>query len=135
MATSPKKTNSAPGVKAGATPALDSEIAHRLIDPFETLYMGVIRTTYLVSAQGLVTHAWPNVKVPGHAQAVLQALANPTTATNPTTTNTNPAKPKPKQQPKPKPATSTKPTKAPKPRTTTKPAAKKPTRAKPTRRR
>ncbi|MCA3006379.1 MAG: peroxiredoxin, partial [Phycisphaerales bacterium] len=98
-------------------------------------YMGVIRTTYLVNAQGLITHAWPNVKVPGHAQAVLQALANPTAATNPAATNTNPAKPKPKPKSKPKPATSTKPTKAPKPRTTKKPAAKKATPTKPTRRR
>lgn len=45
MATSLKKTNPAQGTKIGAAPALDSEIAHRLIDPFETLYMGVIRTS------------------------------------------------------------------------------------------
>ncbi len=37
-------------------------------------YMGVVRTTYLIDADGKVAHRWDKVKVPGHADAVLQAL-------------------------------------------------------------
>jgi thioredoxin-dependent peroxiredoxin len=36
--------------------------------------MGIVRTTYLLDAQGRVTHVFPKVKVEGHAQAVLEAL-------------------------------------------------------------
>lgn len=38
-------------------------------------YMGVERTTCLVDANGVVTHVWNKVKVPGHAEEVLAALA------------------------------------------------------------
>ncbi|MDX7950045.1 peroxiredoxin [Lichenihabitans sp. Uapishka_5] len=41
-------------------------------------YMGVERTTVLIGRDGAVAQIWPNVKVPGHAEAVLaaaQALA------------------------------------------------------------
>jgi peroxiredoxin Q/BCP len=36
-------------------------------------YMGVERTTVLVDRQGKVSAIWPKVRVPGHAQAVLEA--------------------------------------------------------------
>ncbi|HEY8564920.1 MAG TPA: thioredoxin-dependent thiol peroxidase [Beijerinckiaceae bacterium] len=36
-------------------------------------YMGVERTTYLIDAEGKVAQIWPKVKVPGHAQEVLEA--------------------------------------------------------------
>ena len=36
-------------------------------------YMGVERTTVLVDADGTVAKPWPKVKVPGHAEAVLEA--------------------------------------------------------------
>lgn len=36
-------------------------------------YMGVERTTVLVAPDGTVTEIWNKVKVPGHAQAVLDA--------------------------------------------------------------
>ncbi|MCK5931879.1 MAG: thioredoxin-dependent thiol peroxidase [Fulvimarina manganoxydans] len=36
-------------------------------------YMGVERTTVLVSADGTVAKLWSKVKVPGHAEAVLEA--------------------------------------------------------------
>lgn len=36
-------------------------------------YMGVERSTYLVDADGKVAKAWRKVKVPGHAEAVLEA--------------------------------------------------------------
>ena len=37
-------------------------------------YMGVVRTTYLIDPKGKVARRWDKVKVPGHAEAVLQAL-------------------------------------------------------------
>ena len=37
-------------------------------------YMGVERSTFLVDPDGGVVQAWRGVKVPGHAQAVLDAL-------------------------------------------------------------
>lgn len=37
-------------------------------------YMGVERTTILVGPDGKVVRVWPKVKVPGHAQAVLDAV-------------------------------------------------------------
>jgi peroxiredoxin Q/BCP len=37
-------------------------------------YLGIIRTTYLLSTTGRVLRRWDNVKVPTHAAAVLAAL-------------------------------------------------------------
>jgi peroxiredoxin Q/BCP len=37
-------------------------------------YMGVERTTYLVAPDGKIAKIWNKVKVPGHAQAVLDAI-------------------------------------------------------------
>jgi peroxiredoxin Q/BCP len=37
-------------------------------------YMGVVRTTYLIDAAGRVARRWDKVKVPGHAEAVLEAV-------------------------------------------------------------
>ena len=36
-------------------------------------YMGMERATFLIAADGRVVKAWPKVKVPGHAEAVLAA--------------------------------------------------------------
>lgn len=36
-------------------------------------YMGVERTTFLIGPDGTITEIWNKVKVPGHAQAVLEA--------------------------------------------------------------
>jgi peroxiredoxin Q/BCP len=36
-------------------------------------YMGIERATFLVDRDGTVQRAWRNVKVPGHAQEVLEA--------------------------------------------------------------
>ncbi|MFD1197333.1 peroxiredoxin [Brucella gallinifaecis] len=36
-------------------------------------YMGVERTTFLIDAEGRIAHIWEKVKVPGHAEAVLEA--------------------------------------------------------------
>ena len=38
-------------------------------------YMGIARTTYLIGADGKVQKRWDNVKVDGHAEAVLAALS------------------------------------------------------------
>lgn len=37
-------------------------------------YMGIERTTVLIDADGVVRQVWPKVKVPGHAEAVLEAV-------------------------------------------------------------
>ncbi len=37
-------------------------------------YMGIERATFLIGPDGAVKKAWRNVKVPGHAQAVLDAV-------------------------------------------------------------
>jgi len=37
-------------------------------------YMGVERSTFLIDAKGRIAQAWRKVKVPGHAEAVLDAL-------------------------------------------------------------
>jgi peroxiredoxin Q/BCP len=37
-------------------------------------YMGVIRTTYIIDAAGKVAKRFDSVKVPGHAEEVLEAL-------------------------------------------------------------
>ena len=37
-------------------------------------YMGVVRTTYLIGPDGKVAKRWDNVKVDGHAEAVLEAV-------------------------------------------------------------
>jgi peroxiredoxin Q/BCP len=37
-------------------------------------YMGIVRTTYLIGADGRVAKRWDNVKVDGHAEEVLQAV-------------------------------------------------------------
>lgn len=37
-------------------------------------YMGVDRSTFLIDPEGQIVKAWRGVKVPGHVQAVLEAL-------------------------------------------------------------
>lgn len=37
-------------------------------------YMGIQRTTYLIDGSGKVARRWDKVKVPGHAEAVLEAV-------------------------------------------------------------
>jgi len=36
--------------------------------------MGIARTTYLIGADGTIAQRWDNVKVDGHADAVLAAV-------------------------------------------------------------
>ncbi len=37
-------------------------------------FMGLARTTYLIGPDGIVARRWDNVKVDGHAEAVLEAV-------------------------------------------------------------
>ena len=39
-------------------------------------YMGIVRTTYLIDTSGTVARRWDNVKVNGHADEVLEAVAD-----------------------------------------------------------
>lgn len=41
---------------------------------FGRKYMGVIRTTFLIDEDGSIARIWPKVRVPGHAEAVLEAV-------------------------------------------------------------
>jgi peroxiredoxin Q/BCP len=36
-------------------------------------FLGVIRKTFLIDGQGRIAQVWPKVRVPGHAEAVLEA--------------------------------------------------------------
>jgi len=36
-------------------------------------FMGIVRTTFLIDAKGRIAEVWRNVRVPGHADAVLSA--------------------------------------------------------------
>ena len=38
------------------------------------MYMGIVRTTYLIGPDGKVAKRWDNVKVEGHAEEVLEAV-------------------------------------------------------------
>ena len=37
-------------------------------------YMGIVRSTFLINPEGILQQEWRKVRVPGHAQAVLDAL-------------------------------------------------------------
>ena len=37
-------------------------------------YMGVTRATFLINSDGTIARVWPKVKVPGHAEEVLEAV-------------------------------------------------------------
>ncbi|MFD1344777.1 peroxiredoxin [Litorisediminicola beolgyonensis] len=37
-------------------------------------FMGITRATFLIGADGTVLETWPKVKVPGHAEAVLERV-------------------------------------------------------------
>jgi peroxiredoxin Q/BCP len=43
-------------------------------------YMGMERATFLVNAKGVIAAAWHKVKVPGHVEAVLEAVQKATKA-------------------------------------------------------
>lgn len=38
-------------------------------------FMGIVRSTFLIGPDGVIRHIWRNVRVPGHAEAVMGQLA------------------------------------------------------------
>jgi peroxiredoxin Q/BCP len=69
--------------KHGITFPLLADADHEVADKYgvwqeKSLYgrkfMGIARTTYLIGADGKVARRWDNVKVDGHAAAVLDAV-------------------------------------------------------------
>ena len=68
--------------KHGLKIALASDEAHAMLTAYgawgeKSMYgrkfMGVIRSTFLIDAKGRIAQVWRNVKVDGHAEAVLAA--------------------------------------------------------------
>ncbi|WGV24462.1 thioredoxin-dependent thiol peroxidase [Halotia branconii] len=60
-----------------------SDLEHHLIENYGAWrlkkfmgkeYMGVARSTFLISPEKIIAYAWPNVKTKGHAQQVLTKL-------------------------------------------------------------
>ena len=39
-------------------------------------YMGVFRSSFVINAEGVISHVFANVKPKGHAQELLQALSS-----------------------------------------------------------
>jgi peroxiredoxin Q/BCP len=37
-------------------------------------YMGIERSTFLINGEGQVVREWREVKVPGHVEAILEAI-------------------------------------------------------------
>ena len=37
-------------------------------------YMGIQRSTFLINSEGKIKHIWDKVKVPGHAEEVLETV-------------------------------------------------------------
>jgi thioredoxin-dependent peroxiredoxin len=62
--------------------ALGSDETHKLLEAYGVWaeksmygrkYMGILRNTYLIGADGKIARVWEKVKVPGHAEEVLEA--------------------------------------------------------------
>ena len=61
-----------------ASDAVDDGLSDRLgiwteKQNYGRTYMGMVRTTYLIDAEGRIAKVWDKVKVKGHAAAVLEA--------------------------------------------------------------
>ncbi|WP_425511260.1 thioredoxin-dependent thiol peroxidase [Pseudomarimonas salicorniae] len=70
--------------KYGLNLPLLADPEHKLLEAYgvwteKSLYgrkfMGIVRSTFAVGADGRVSHAWPKVKPAGHAEEVLAALS------------------------------------------------------------
>ncbi|WP_368564846.1 peroxiredoxin [Pseudoxanthomonas sp. UTMC 1351] len=69
--------------KQGFTFPLVSDADEKLCKAFDVIHeknmygrkvLGIVRSTFLISPDGRIAQEWRGVKVPGHAQAVLEAL-------------------------------------------------------------
>jgi peroxiredoxin Q/BCP len=68
--------------KHGLKIALGSDETHKMLEAYGVWaeksmygrkYMGILRNTYLIGPDGKVARVWEKVKVPGHAEEVLEA--------------------------------------------------------------
>ena len=39
-------------------------------------FLGIVRSSFLIDAQGVIARAWPSARAKGHAAEVLEALEN-----------------------------------------------------------
>lgn len=62
--------------------ALSSDETHEMLEAYGVWaeksmwgrkYMGILRNTYLIGPDGKIAQVWEKVRVPGHAEAVLEA--------------------------------------------------------------
>lgn len=69
--------------KHGLTVALGADAEHQVAESYGAWgekslygkkYFGIVRSTFLVAADGTLARAWPKVKVEGHAEEVLAAV-------------------------------------------------------------
>ncbi len=69
--------------KQGFKFALVSDADEKLCQAFDVIHeknmygrkvLGVVRSTFLISPDGRIAQEWRGVKIPGHAEAVLEAL-------------------------------------------------------------
>ena len=42
---------------------------------FGIKYIGVVRTTFVINEEGIITHIFPKVRIKGHVEKILQALS------------------------------------------------------------
>jgi peroxiredoxin Q/BCP len=68
--------------KHSLTVALGSDETHEMLEAYGVWaeksmwgrkYMGILRNTYLIGPDGKIAQVWEKVRVPGHAEAVLEA--------------------------------------------------------------
>jgi peroxiredoxin Q/BCP len=78
----PVKRQDAFKTKHGLALALASDESHKMLTAYgvwgeKSMYgkthMGIVRSTFLVGADGRIAKVWRNVKVAGHAEEVLEA--------------------------------------------------------------
>ena len=70
----PKKKRDAPEDDKGTPKVCEKYGVWQEKSMYGRSYMGVVRTTYLIDVNGKVAKRWDKVKVPGHADAVLEAV-------------------------------------------------------------
>ncbi len=70
--------------KYGLSPVLLSDPDHKAIEPYGAwgekknygrTYMGLIRSTVLINADGTIGQIWPNIRAKGHVERVMKALS------------------------------------------------------------
>jgi peroxiredoxin Q/BCP len=78
----PVKAQDAFKAKHGLAIPLASDEAHKMLTAYGVwgeksmygkTYLGIVRSTFLIAADGRIARVWRNVKVPVHAEEVLEA--------------------------------------------------------------